>query len=111
MNSDSNHGSEGGEFSGANLMGKIQRFVPALKKWWWIPILIGTMAAAGMALHQSQQPPPTYVTSSQMWISGKIKLTEGGSGVYSEDLGNFFGTQMELMKSRTMISRAHARVQ
>ena len=41
-------------------------------------------------------------------VSGQIRLTEGAA--YSEELVNFFGTQVELMQSREGGERAHTRV-
>ena len=41
-----------------------------------------------------------------MMVSGKININEGS--MYSEELLNFFGTQIELMQSGEVRSRALA---
>ena len=92
MNPDTNSNSEAGGFSGANVLAKIRRLIPALKKWWWIPVLFGAVGGGGMAMHLVKQPPPNFVTTAEMWISGKIRLTDTGNGSFSEEFGTFYGT-------------------
>jgi polysaccharide biosynthesis transport protein len=51
---------------------------------------------------------PLFVSNARMMVSGKISLPEGS--VYSEELANFFGTQVELMRSGEVRQRAVARL-
>lgn len=84
------------------------RYGLVLKRLWWVPLLtvaIG-LAAAGWFIANT---PPSYLSSGRMMVSGKININEGS--MYSEELLNFFGTQIELMQSGEVRNRALARVQ
>ena len=52
---------------------------------------------------------PTYLSVGRMMVSGKIALPEGAP--YSEDIGNFYGTQSRLIESAQVRQRAAARVE
>src|SRR6187549_2954353 len=84
------------------------RFGLVLKRFWWIPLLAVSIGLAGAAFFVSQTP-PSYLSSGRMMVSGKINISEGS--MYSEELLNFFGTQIELMQSGEVRNRALARVQ
>ena len=56
---------------------------------------------AGWFIFQQQV---AYVSWGRMMVSGRLNLQQGA--VFSEELANFFGTQMELMKSSEVRSRA-----
>lgn len=78
-----------------------------LKRYWWI---IPTAIAAGIALKsiQSFLQDPSYVSKSQMIVSGRIALPE--NDVYAEERDNFEGTQIELMESNQVSARAVERL-
>ncbi|MGJ8651408.1 MAG: GumC family protein [Opitutaceae bacterium] len=78
-----------------------------LKRYWWI---IPTAIAAGIALKSIQAflQDPSYVSKSQMIVSGRIALPE--NDVYAEERDNFEGTQIELMESRQVSARAVERL-
>jgi succinoglycan biosynthesis transport protein ExoP len=84
------------------------RFSLVLKRLWWIPLLTVSIALAGAAWFISNTP-PSYLSTGRMMVSGKINISEGS--MYSEELLNFFGTQIELMQSGEVKNRAMARVQ
>jgi len=84
------------------------RFGIVMKRLWWIPLLTVSIGLAGAAWFISHSP-PSYLSSGRMMVSGKINISEGS--MYSEELLNFFGTQIELMQSGEVRSRALARVQ
>ena len=79
----------------------------ALRRWWVIVPLIAI--GMGIAYWKSSQKTPSYVSYARMMVSGRIALPEGA--VYSEELSNFYGTQIELMQSTEIRRRAAARVE
>ena len=54
------------------------------------------------------QQPPNYLSAAKMVVNGKI--TVPGGATYSEELTNFYGTQIELMQSDEVRHRAAQRV-
>jgi capsular exopolysaccharide synthesis family protein len=91
-----------------NLKIGLFRFGIVLKRLWWVPLLTVSLGLAGAAWFISNSP-PSYLSTGRMMVSGKINITEGS--MYSEELLNFFGTQIELMQSGEVRNRALARVQ
>lgn len=84
------------------------RYLSLLKKRWWLLLLltsIGLCVAAWAVLQQ----PPAYASSGRLMVSGQVRLGDSQM-VYSEELMNFFGTQIELMQSGEVQKRAHTRV-
>ena len=86
----------------------LYRYLLVLKRRWWVAFLTMSIGLAIAGWYAGQMP-PSYRSDARMMVSGKITLQEGAT--YSEELGNFFGTQMELMQSGEVRSRALARVQ
>ncbi|MBV8417103.1 MAG: polysaccharide biosynthesis tyrosine autokinase [Verrucomicrobia bacterium] len=79
------------------------RFTRVCVRFWWIPFFTTALGIAVGAWLIFQQR-AAYVSSGRMMVSGRINLQEGA--VFSEELANFFGTQMELMKSSEVRNRA-----
>ena len=96
-------------FSSAWGKGRIQllRYLAILRKRWWVVFLTVSVGLCVAAWYTSQMP-PAFRSVGRLMVSGQIRLTEGAA--YSEELVNFFGTQVELMQSREGGERAHARV-
>ncbi len=85
----------------------IYRAKVVLRRYWWII----PMAIALGILFKSLQGflgDPTYYSSAQMIVSGRIALPQ--ADVYAEERDNFFGTQIELMQSDQVRARAVERV-
>lgn len=78
-----------------------------LKRFWWI-FLVTISIGVGFQAYEVMVAPPMYVSSAQMIVSGRMALPEGA--IYSEELSNFFGTQISLMQSHRVKERARARV-
>ena len=78
-----------------------------LKRFWWI-FLVTISIGVGFQSYEIMVAPPLYVSSAQMIVSGRMALPEGA--IYSEELSNFFGTQITLMQSHRVKERARARV-
>jgi capsular exopolysaccharide synthesis family protein len=77
------------------------------RKWWILLPLVA--AGVGFSAWKQSQIPPAYSSVARMMVSGRIALPDGA--VYSEELNNFYGTQIELMQSATIRSRAASAVQ
>ena len=84
------------------------RYGQILRKRWWVLVLTISLGLCGGAWFVSQLP-PAYLSIGRMMVAGQIRLNE--SSGYSEELVNFFGTQVELMQSAEVRKRALARVQ
>ena len=99
----------GGKSGGkSNFLTSFLHYREILKRNWWILVLCAsvTLAAGGWYIFQKQ---PTYLSAGRIMVSGKVSLPDGA--IYSEELSNFFGTQLELMQSEIVRKRAQARVQ
>lgn len=83
------------------------RFGRLFAKFWWI-LFFSTAAGLAISAWVIFQQKAVYVSTGRMMVSGGIKLQEGA--VFSEELANFFGTQVELMKSEEVRSRAATRL-
>ncbi len=90
-------------------MGRVQvlRYLGNLRKRWWIIALTVSIGLCASAWFVAQLP-PAYLSQGRLMVSGQIQLSEGAR--YTEELVNFFGTQIELMQSGEVKKRAHARV-
>ncbi len=92
----------------ATLFSRFSRYRKLLRRRWWVLFLttsIGICVAAWMLYNR----PPSFESNSRMMVSGQIRLQEGST--YSEEVMNFYGTQVELMQSGQVRQRAIARVQ
>ncbi|HKK18262.1 MAG TPA: polysaccharide biosynthesis tyrosine autokinase [Opitutales bacterium] len=78
-----------------------------LKRFWWVVPVAVSMGVAYKAVETFLQA-PVYRSDAQMMLSGRISLPE--NELYAEERGNFFGTQIELMESDQVKSRAVERV-
>src|ERR1700761_5510711 len=83
------------------------RYLALLRRRWWLVALTISLGLCGAAWFISQQP-PAYLSVGRLMVSGQIRLNEGAQ--YTEELFNFFGTQVELMQSGEVRQRAHERV-
>jgi polysaccharide biosynthesis transport protein len=83
------------------------RFQRLLAKFWWI-LFFSTAAGLAISAWIAFQQKAVYVSAGRMMVSGGIKLQEGA--VFSEEAANFFGTQIELMKSEEVRTRAANRL-
>lgn len=84
------------------------RYLHLLKKRWWVVLLLVSIGLCVAAWTVMQQP-PAYVSSGRLMVSGQMRIGDSAT-MYSEELVNFFGTQIELMQSGEVLKRAHTRV-
>lgn len=87
---------------------RFRRHICLLQKWWWI-VLLATSAGALAGAWWCWSQPALFVSSGRMMVGGRMSLPENVS--YSEEIANFFGTQIELMQSPDVLRRASERVQ
>ncbi len=84
------------------------RYVHLLKKRWWVLVLLLSLGLCIGAWTAMQQP-PAFHSSGRMMVAGQMRLSDSAAG-YSEELMNFFGTQIELMQSTGVLTGAETRV-
>jgi capsular exopolysaccharide synthesis family protein len=94
-------------------LASLQRFNPLLspraRRYGWVVILCAVVGGVISAL-QVWRIPDAYVSEGRMIVSGRVNLPNAQS-VYSEELANFLGTQLEIMRSEQVTSRARQRLQ
>lgn len=82
---------------------------PRARRHGWIVILCGLIGAAYTA-HSVWRRPDSFASEGRMIVSGRVTIPET-QAVYSEELANFLGTQLEIMRSEQVASRARQRLQ
>ena len=85
----------------------IYRAKVVLRRYWWIIPAAISLGIAYKAI-ESLFTVPSYKSTAQMILSGRIALPE--NDVYAEERDNFFGTQIELMQSDQVRARAVERL-
>jgi len=88
-------------------MARMHRIKLVARRYWWIAA-VTAMIGAGIQDYRCLHLPTRYASYSRMMVSGHLALPQGP--VYSDDYGNFYGTQVALMKSRETLSQAIERV-
>ena len=98
----------GGPLSPAVLRARLYRYSLLLKKYWWLPVLLlsASLLVQGVRYFLGE---PLYVSTGRMMVSPRIMT--GEAAVYTEELSNYFGTQVSLMQSEAIKSRATASVE
>jgi succinoglycan biosynthesis transport protein ExoP len=89
------------------LRSRFERIRRVVFRYWWI---LAVTTSAGL-LYQGWlafNKPVTYESHARIIVSGKVRIPEGAS--FNEEAVNFFGTQLELMRSAEVRQRAAARV-
>lgn len=67
-----------------------------------IPVCI--VLSCAWSAYQTFQAPVTYVSTGRIVVSGRINLAD--SNTYLEELNNFIGTQIEIIRSDSLAARA-----
>lgn len=76
----------------------LKRFLTFLLKYWWVPAATLLLCFAAATVYIFFIPkPPLFISTARMWETGKMRLPEGN--LFSEDVQNFTGTQIELLQS------------
>ena len=87
---------------------QIRKFLGVLRRHWWVPVL-ATVVTAGVAIGYISWSPPTYVSVARLWETEKLRLPEGAA--FTGDAQNYYGTQMELLRSVKMQQMVLTRLQ
>jgi succinoglycan biosynthesis transport protein ExoP len=77
----------------------LQKFLTALRKFWWVPLLTLILCTGGVIL-MFFYTPPTFVSYARLWETEKLKLPDGAT--FTEDPETYFGTLSEVLRSDTM---------
>ena len=93
--------------SASRLYGRLHRWWLLLGRSWWVIALVLILVPAPVYLFTARSG-PAYESKARMWLTGKIDLYEGR--LYTEELINFLGTQVELLRSPAIQNRALARL-
>jgi polysaccharide biosynthesis transport protein len=94
--------------SGTSFLDQVNRYKRLFGAYWWILFLtIGLSLWVEWKLLKDK--PPSFVSIGKMTLS--VKLAIPNAMYYSEEMNNFFGTQVELMESSTIQNRANLRLQ
>jgi capsular exopolysaccharide synthesis family protein len=79
-----------------------------LFRYWWIPML--TLGVGeGVQWFWLKHLPPTFASTGRMIVNAKLSLPS--ANVYSEELNYFFGTQVALMQSDSVINQVKLHLQ
>jgi capsular exopolysaccharide synthesis family protein len=97
------------ESAAPNSVVGIGRIVFFLRRFWWVPMITLILALGAAGAYVRYWAPPQYVSSASMWETEKLRLPDGAA--FSEDLQNYLGNQMELLRSDGMEKRVVARMQ
>jgi capsular exopolysaccharide synthesis family protein len=86
---------------------RLHRLKSLIIRYWWI-IALTVMIGVAVQGYRCTRQIVRYISSSRMMVSGHVSLPQGET--YSEELPNFYGTQVALMKSRDTVAQSVARV-
>jgi len=92
----------------ARFLNYLHRYKNLLRRRWWV-LPITLLIGLGIQAYRIINAPPTYFSIGRMIVSIQLQMSQTGS-VYREELSNFLTTQVALMKSDTVQSRAVERV-
>jgi polysaccharide biosynthesis transport protein len=73
-----------------------------LRAYWWI-LPLALAASLGIQWLLLRRLPPSFVSAGQMIVN--VKLNIPNDTTYSEELNNFFGTQVALMQSDSVVNQ------
>ena len=86
---------------------QLQRYRSLLQRVWWLPVLC-VLLAVGVEILMTRNAPPIFASVGQMIVNVKLNIKE--NSLYTEELGNFLGTQQALMQSEQVKGGARERI-
>jgi polysaccharide biosynthesis transport protein len=96
--------------SKGQFLGRFYRYKLLVVEKWWILLIglaVGLLAGAGVWFFG----PPSFSSEGRMAVSGTLKIPDTATAAaYTDEMNNFLGTQVELMRSRVNAERARAKV-
>jgi len=86
---------------------QVHHYRKLLAKYWWIPVLFVVL---GLTIERQllKQQPLTFVSEGRMIVNARLAIPS--ANVYNEELNYFFGTQVALMQSGSVLSRVNLRL-
>lgn len=81
-----------------------RRFLSYLRDRWWV-VLLCVLVTTGAAVVFDTVRPETYTSFAQLYLSGDVQM--GVAGQFTEDARNYFGTQIEVLKSSKIQQAAY----
>ncbi len=88
--------------AGAGFVAKWHRFKRHLFRHWWI-LIVTILLALGIQWLWLKHRPPSFVSYGKMIVN--VKLDIPSENTYSEELDNFYGTQVALMEGDSVVDR------
>ncbi|HXI70592.1 MAG TPA: AAA family ATPase [Verrucomicrobiae bacterium] len=107
MNEDSAPAAHDRHAGGRKFYSKLQRYRNLLLRRWWV-LAVCLVAALGIQALILRNAPPVFASVGQMIVNVRLNIQQ--SSLYTEELGNFIGTQQALMHSDQVLNRARERV-
>jgi len=92
----------------ARFFSQLHHFKKLLLKYWWI-LFLAVGLSEGIQMYLLKHVPPAFVSTGKMIVN--VKLSIPSANVYSEELNNFFGTQVALMQSDLVVNRVNTHLQ
>jgi capsular exopolysaccharide synthesis family protein len=86
---------------------RLHRYKKLVLRHWWI-ILVAIILGVGTQWLLLRRQAPSFASDGRMIVNVKISIPNGN--IYSEDAGNFFGTQVALMLSDSVVGRVKQRL-
>jgi capsular exopolysaccharide synthesis family protein len=87
---------------------RLPRYKYLLRKRWWVLAVTVAIGLLGAAWRVASLP-QLFVSTSRLMVTGKMSFHEE-SASYNEEASNFFGTQIEWMRSAEVRRRAEERL-
>lgn len=87
---------------------RLHRYRALVKRRWYVPLLTISLGLC-IQSYRFAQIRPNYISNGKLIISPRVSIPE--NTLVSDEQGYFMGTQLELMQSAEVKSRARARVQ
>ena len=107
MNEDSASTAHDRHAWGRKFFSRLQRYRNLLLRRWWVPVVC-LILALGIEATYIRFAPPEFISVGQMIVSIKVNIQQ--VSLYTEELGNFLGTQAALMQGTAVLNRARERV-
>lgn len=106
MNEDSESTTHTRHAGGRKFYSLLYRYRNLLARRWWVLVVCMVVALCVQAL-VIRRAPPVFASVGQMIVNVKLNIQQ--NSLYTEELGNFLGTQQALMQSDQVLSRARTR--
>src|SRR5208282_3155394 len=79
----------------ARFFSRLHRYRNLFRRRWWVLLVCMGLALAAMTAY-IRNAPTEYVSKGEMIVSMKLNIQQGS--LYTEEIGNFLGTQAALMQ-------------